>query len=142
MPFRYFLVDPGGTPRRFPVARYERLVRRESGESLKEFSSGWACFAQLYFRRGRDGSVFFANPVYICVRIGEDGLVDPASRREYEHTAMGAADPGFSFEDGTIAGERFWAARRLREQFTWQPTALQQRIMREAVQASGRRHRI
>lgn len=142
MPLRIFLVDPSGTPRRFPVARYERLIRREPDESLPEFTDGWACFAQLYFHIGTQGSVSFGNPIYLRVKIGRDGRADADFRRGYEQVAMSVADPGFPFEDGTISGERHWASKKLREQFGWEPTLAQQRAMRTAIlRESGKKIR-
>ena len=134
--FRIVLVDGDEQPRRFPLARYERLLDGDPGTRMVELAGKrirCACIAVDFVDRV---PVQVVHCSYSFLRFDEEGRIDLSRQHEAMQLAAEIViGPVLApATDGVVHGEHRFAKRRYDHEHRWEPAlALERAILDVAM---------
>ena len=131
-----FLEDAQGTLRKFSQGRFSRLFSDEKDEALPEHAGQWLRFAQITVgMRPRQAPVIL-QVHYVRHKIDDAGHFDRAC--VMDHMRLGASQFEVSFGQvldpkSVLDAGPHLQRKRLAQVLLWEPTAAQDRAVREAA---------
>lgn len=130
-----FLEGAGGTLERFSQARFSRLYSQDKTESLPEYAGKWLRAAQITVGMKAKRPPVIIQAHYVKYRVQKNGRFNPACL--WDHLRLGSAQfekslgPMFDPEVLHAAPHLEW--KKLAARLLWEPTAAQDRAVREAA---------
>jgi hypothetical protein len=122
--FRIFLVDDDDSLHRLPMARYQRLRRREPGESLPQFAGKRVRCAMVVLEVVRGNPISIDHIDYYMLTFDDEGRVDTAELEKEARLAVEALPPYIDEEQSgrVIDARTHFAKKRYQHEFKWTPT--------------------
>jgi len=122
--FRIFLVDDDDCVHRLPMARYQRLRRREPGESLPQYAGKRVRCAMVVLEVVGRNPISINHIDYYMLTFDDQGRVDAAELEKQARLAVEVL-PSYIDEEqfGRVIDARtHFAKRRYEHEFKWTPT--------------------
>jgi len=131
--FRIFLVDDDDSLHRLPMARYQRVRRREPGESLPQYAGKRVRCAMVVLEVAGRNPISINHIDYCMLTFDDQGYIDTAELEKEAHLAVEALPPIGEEESGRVIDARtHFAKRRYEHEFKWTPTPeIQEAIVSE-----------
>ena len=138
---RVFLLNEKGEPKRFSYARFQRLSKHESSESLPDCAGAHACFAIAYIRTVDGEPSGIEHVDYIRREIGPDGRFDEGAERRALSLAAGSIDLPLptSAPKTLISAEHVFNRRQYQREFCWKPSPHQEQSLVRLIEERWRR---
>ena len=127
---RTFLMDSGGVPRPFALARFQRLWNGDDRERIADHAGSVAQFADV-FVEGADNGLPTRVLRIDClrIRVDADGRLDPHEKERVLSLAVRSLRlPSPWRGDAVLEGDHRFARQAARH-FRWMPTASQRATM-------------
>jgi len=121
--FRIFLVDDDDSLHRLPMARYQRLRRREPGESLPRYAGKRVRCAMVVLEVVGRRPISMIHIDYYMLAFDDEGRIDPAELEKEARLAVEALPPiDEEKSERVIDARTHFAKRRYEHEFKWTPT--------------------
>ena len=122
--FRIFLVDDDDSLHRLPMARYQRLRRREPGESLPQYAGKRVRCAMVVLEVVGRNPISINHIDYYMLAFDDQGYVDAAELEKEARLAVEVLPPYIDEgQSGRVIDARtHFAKRRYEHEFKWTPT--------------------
>ena len=130
----YFLTEDGSL-KRFPLSRWERLLRLEHGESLPEYAGKRLKYAEVAVELEDRTPVTILRTVYCILRLDSEGRVDPKDLAKEMSLTLETPSPRLSklSSSRVVNAEHLFAKKRMDDQYRWRPSPEIERAIMEAV---------
>jgi hypothetical protein len=121
---RIFLVDDNDTIRRFPLSRFERLLREDPEECLPEFAGKRVrCVLSILELLGRQ-PVEIIRLEYFVLSFDSQGRLDRSEREKAKELAVHMVPP---YSDRRVAeslvdAKHHFAKKQFADRYKWTPT--------------------
>ena len=124
--FRIFLVDDDDFLHRLPMARYQRLRRREPGESLPQYAGKRVRCAMVVLEVAGRNPISMSHIDYYMLIFDDEGYVDTAELEKEARLAVEILPPYIDIDEvqseRVIDARTHFAKRRYEHEFKWKPT--------------------
>jgi hypothetical protein len=131
---RIFFLTEDGSLKRFPLARWERLLRLERGESLPEYAGKRLRYAEVAVELEDRTPVAILRTAYSILSLDSEGRVDPKELAKEISLALETPSPRLSKSSSRVVNaEHLFAKKRLDDQYRWRPSPEIDRAIMEAV---------
>jgi hypothetical protein len=132
---RIFLLDEDDSLRRLPATRYERLLRREPGESLPEHAGKRLRYAEVAVELQNRKPIAIWRIAYCILHLDSEGRVDAEEQEKEMRLGMETLFPSLSDgpSDKVINAEPLFAKKRIDDRYRWKPTPEIEMSILEAV---------
>ena len=120
---RIFLVDDDDSLRRLPLARYERLLRGEAGESLPQYAGRRVRYVLVSVDVVDRKPVEIVHTQYSTLAFDSKGRLDQVDRKRKAKLAMDLL-PALSGDDPeqVIDARHRFAKKRYDSEYRWKPS--------------------
>ena len=121
---RVFFVHDDGSLERVPLARYERLRRREPGARFAEYAGKRVRCALVALEVAGRIPLAMDHVEYSVLPFDREGFIDDSAREEQTRLAVEIL-PTIGYEERSgqvINARRQFAKRRYEHEFKWRPT--------------------
>ena len=131
---RVFLVDENDSPQRLPLARLERLLRFDRGESLPQYAGKRVRCAMVFLQVAGREVFSIRNVDYLLLTFDDKGRIDKKEWEKGMRLGMDLLPPSFKEDNSkqVINASHRFAKRRYEHEFKWKPS----RRVEEAIVAS------
>jgi hypothetical protein len=123
---RIFIVEDDDTIHRLPLAKYERLLKRNSKECLPQYAGKRVRYALVVVDLHNRKPMQILRFQYSFLTFDAEGRFDPADREEETRLAFDIMPPiPISFEkdpDNVIEARHLFAEKRFKHKYTWTPS--------------------
>ena len=122
--FRIFLVDDDDSLHRLSMARYQRLRRREPGESLPQFAGKRVRCAMVVLEVAGRKPISMNRIDYYMLTFDDQGCLDTAELEKEARLAVEVLPPYIDEEQPrrVIDARIHFAKKRYEHKFKWTPT--------------------
>jgi len=122
--FRIFLVDDDDSLHHLPMARYQRLRRREPGESLPQYAGKRVRCAMVVLEVAGRKPISMNRIDYYMLTFDDQGRVDTAELEKEARLAVEVLPPYIDEEQSgrVIDARTHFAKKRYEHEFKWTPT--------------------
>lgn len=121
---RVFLVNDDDSIERLPMARYERLLSDEQGESCPQYAGRQIRYALVMLTLVDRKPVEIEQIQYSFLSFDSEGRLDPAEQEKESRLAMEILPPVSTdpHSQQVIDARHYFARRRYESKYTWKPT--------------------
>ena len=122
--FRIFLVDDDNFLHRLSMARYERLLRHEPAERLKEYAGKHVRCAKVVLEVAGRNPLSISYIEYFLLPLDAEGRIDITEQEKEAHLAVEVL-PFITEEQSSgqvIDARSHFAKKRYEHEFKWTPT--------------------
>lgn len=122
--FRIFLIGDDDSLKRLPMARYERLRRREPGERLLQYIGKTVRCAMVILEVADRKPIDINRIDYFMLSFDDEGRLDPNQLEKQARLAIESL-PSLTGKDPTrhvIDARSHFARKRYEQEFKWKPT--------------------
>ena len=138
---RIFIVDDDDTLQRLPLARYDRLLGRNSKECMPQYAGKRVRYALVVVNLWNREPVEILRFEYSFLSFDAVGRVDPAESEKEARLALEML-PSISFPfdkptDNVIEARHLFSKKRFENEYKWTPTPEIEAAIVEAVFGNG-----
>ncbi|MCG2774113.1 MAG: hypothetical protein L6406_00390 [Desulfobacterales bacterium] len=139
---RVLLVDDDDSIKRFPLTRYERLLRRNPNERLPQYAGKRVRFAEVAVELEERKPVQIIRAVYGILPFDSEGRIDTAEYEKEMRLSAEMMPPILADRPSPkiVYAKHIFAKKRFDDQFRWEPTPQIEKSIVEAIFAKGRRY--
>ena len=121
---RVFIVEDDDTIKRLPLARYERLLRRDPNERLLEYAGKRVRYALIVVDLVNRRPIEIVKDEFGFLSFGDEGRLKVSELEKEESLALDMLAPLFSDQtDSRVIDARHkFAKKRYFNKFSWSPT--------------------
>ena len=121
---RIFLVNDDDSIKRIPLARFERLIRRDPDERLPQYSGERVRYAEVVVEFDQRKPVRILRTQYFIMSFDSEGRIDVAEQEKESMLAMDALPPyNIDQQPSQIIDARHrFAKKRFDNKYRWSPT--------------------
>ena len=134
--FRIFFIDDDDNITRISQALYERIMHRDSKESLLEYKNTRFRYAEVILELENRKPISIERIVYGYIEFNSKGMVDKDFLNAEQQVAMNMLALPLPGESSNIvhASDKF-AKKRFKDEFSWTPSfELEQTIIKKAFE--------
>jgi len=126
MKIKIFIVNADDTVELLPVARYERLLRRDPGEKLSKFAGQRIRYASVVIDSSDKEQPAIIQTQFSYLTFDADGRLDVAERGKKASLALNMLPPIYPASDDRqmIDARHKFARKRYHDRYKWQPSPL------------------
>lgn len=135
---RIFLVDDDDSLRRLPLARYERLLRGEAGESLPQYAGRRVRYVLVSVDVVNRKPVEIVHVQHSMLAFDSKGRLDQVDRKRKAKLAIDLL-PALSGDDPeqVIDARHRFAKKRYDSEYRWEPTPKVRAAIMNAIFGEG-----
>jgi len=132
---RIFLVNDDDSIRRFPLTRFERLIRRDPEERLRRFAGNRVRCAEVALKLEQRKPIEIVRIQYFIVSFDSEGRIDQTEQEKAWHlTAEMVSSPLIKRgQNHVIDAKHRFAKRRYDYEYRWTPTAEIEAAIMDAI---------
>ena len=140
---RVFLVGEDDSIKRFPLGRYERLFKRDSGERLPEYAGKRVRYALVVLDVTNRKPERILRIDYGWLIFDSEGHIDLAERERKKQLAVDSVPPAIKDQEfpQVVDAQHRFAKKQYADAFTWTPRPETEQKIVEAVFGKGRNAR-
>lgn len=137
---RIYLVNDDDTLKRFPLARFERLLRRDEKERLREYAGKRVRYVLAAVDMFNRKPVTLLRLEFNYLALNPEGRLDERELQEAMRTGAEMLSPLQSGERHTkiVDARHLFARRRWEAKYIWEPTPQIEKAVIEAIFESAR----
>jgi len=119
----------------YPLAKYERLMRRDSDERPPEYAEKRVRYAEVIVELDQRRPVEILRMEYFVMTFDSEGRIDHAERDRESRLAMDVLPPyDVDQENGNVVDARHvFAKRRYDNRYRWTPSPKMERTIMKVV---------